>query len=206
MFENKRDAGRSEPALTWPEAISVRQPRTEGYLAGVWVSDQGSKIPMILASVSRDNVFPILLEILGSLKRYSEVANVALDTMSPQNSVDMEQRRDEVSLNLILSHLEDKAFQDALLANGDVSFAVMVPSHILECQLDAHKQIIIYAHNPEAMLGFELILRRHRIFPDQMKRDLPSELEHLHLNTSSSVDMNRFIASLGLEVEAEEEK
>lgn len=205
MFDNHRDTGHSEPALTWPEAIRVRQPRTEGYLAGVYQADTGCTIPTILASVSRDKVFPVLLEILDTLKHYSEVADVALDTMTPENDVDIAHCREEVSLNLILSYLEDAAFQDALLANGDLCFAVMVPAHKLECQLDAHKQIVIYADNPEALLRFELVLRRYGICPDQMKEDLPSELEHVHLNTSSTVVINRFIACLGLEVDSEEE-
>ena len=199
MFEKNRDTGRPEPELKWPDAICVQQPLTEGYLAAMYGVTERVQIPAIVASVSRDKIFPIFLEILDVFKQEGSNVDVSLDTITAENSIAHSQTRNDMSLNLILSHLEDTAFQDALLANWEVSLAIMNPERKLECQLDHHKQIIIYTASREAMFPFEVVLRKHGIQHDQQKSDIPSEINHMHLNNSSSEVLNRLIASLGLE-------
>lgn len=199
MFEKNRDTGRPEPELKWPDAICVQQPLTEGYLAAMYGVTERVQIPAIVASVSRDKIFPIFLEILDVFKQEGSNVDVSLDTITAENIIAHSQTRNDMSLNLILSHLEDTAFQDALLSNGEVSLAIMNPERRFECQLDHHKQIIIYTASREAMFPFEVVLRKHGIQPDQQKSDIPSEINHMHLNNSSSEVLNRLIASLGLE-------
>lgn len=132
----------------------------------------GFQVPVLVAAVSRENLFDLFLDLLEPL---GEVVDVVLETSHEsdgQKHLDL--FREDIDLPVLKSHCYD--FEEMLLNDGCAGMAVLSKAAPIEIQFDEHKLLVIYAQDLEP---FEEILKNHDIRPDTNLK-LITEGEHLH--------------------------
>jgi len=134
-------------------------------------------VPVLAASVSREKLFDVFLDLLEPL---GEVVDVVIETSHDSDGnqhVDL--FREAMDLPVLKSHCCD--YEDLLMHDGCTGIAVMSTEGPMEVQFDEHKLLVVYAPK----LGiFEAILRDHGVRKnDQLK--LITEGEHLHATDES---------------------
>lgn len=136
--------------------------------------DTGIKIPVLMASVSRDQVLDVFFELLEPL---GPVVDVVLETSHEQTGGHQDLYREDIDLPILKSILYD--FEDLLLNDGCTGIAVLNPRIPLEVQFDEHKLLIMY--------GQELVEFQDTLDDYQLPRveDLKfiTEAEHVHSST-----------------------
>jgi hypothetical protein len=155
------------PALSLPVV-----PR-EGYRRDVYRDPQtGHEVPLLAASVSRERLFDVFLELLAPL---GEAVDVVLETShDTAGSAHRDLFREGIDLPVLMSHFCD--FEDLLLHDGCTGAAVISPGAPMEVQFDEHKLLVVYARD---LRPFERIFRSFGIPRDDSLR-LITEGEHLH--------------------------
>lgn len=140
----------------------------------------GLEVPVLAASVSREQLFDVFLALLDPL---GDVVDVILET-SHENMGN--QHRD-----LCRSHIDRPVlesyfyeFEDLLLNDGCTGVAIVAQKKPIEVQFDEHKLLIVYAHNLEP---FARILREAGIARDDHMK-LLTEGEHLHTSDPRHLD------------------
>lgn len=130
------------------------------------------RIPTLAAAMSRDDLFPALMDMIESL---GEVVDVVLETSHETSGGEhIDLYRERIDLPVLMSHLYD--FEDLLLNDGCTGIAVLSTVKPIEVQFDEHKLLIVYARK---LRPFERILKRYGLRHDPELR-LITEGEHVH--------------------------
>jgi hypothetical protein len=132
----------------------------------------GFKVPVLAASVSRENLFDVFLDLLDPL---GEMVDVVLETSHDSDGANHRDLfREQIDLPIMKSHCCD--FEDLLLHDGCTGLATLSASNPMEVQFDEHKLLVVYAADMRPFIG---VLNRHGIARDD-KMKLITEGEHLH--------------------------
>ncbi|HEV2945933.1 MAG TPA: hypothetical protein VGX70_01065 [Gemmataceae bacterium] len=130
------------------------------------------RVPVLAASVSRENLFDMFLALLEPL---GPVVDVVLETShESRGSGHRDLYRERIDLPVLASQLYD--FEDLLLNDGCTGIAVIGVNGPMEVQFDEHKLLIVYAHD---LKPFEGILDGAGVERDDAMK-LITEGEHLH--------------------------
>ena len=142
-----------------------------------WYVDQdsGTRIPVLMASVSRDRLFDTFLSLLDPL---GEAVDVVLETSHDRdNGEHTDLYREQIDLPVLQSILYD--FEDLLLDDGCCGIAVLNPRRPMEVQLDEHKLLFVYGHDNDA---YERALDDNGVQCSEEMRFI-TEAEHIHSST-----------------------
>ena len=132
------------------------------------------RVPVLAASVSRENLFDLFLALLEPL---GPVVDVVLETShESRKGGHHDLFRERIDLPVLSSHLYD--YEDLLLNDGCTGVAVIGINGPMEVQFDEHKLLIVYAHD---LKPFEAILEQAGLERDDGMK-LITEGEHLHTN------------------------
>lgn len=129
-------------------------------------------VPVLAASISREKLFDVFLDLLGPL---GDVVDVVLETSHESSgSQHMDLFREAMDRPVLMSHCCD--YEDLLMHDGCTGIAVMSTEGPMEVQFDEHKLLVVYAPK---LAEFEAVMKEHGIARiDKMK--LITEGEHLH--------------------------
>ena len=145
--------------------------------------DTGIEIPVVMASVSREEIIDIFFEMLEPM---GDVVDVVLET---SHECDHGQHddliRESIDMPILRSILMD--YEDLLLDDGCMGIAVLNPNIPMEVQLDEHKLLIAYGKDLE---HYETTLDRYAL--DCME-DLKFITEAEHVHSSSEEFIRRFV-------------
>jgi len=152
------------------------QPK-QGYRHEVYVDENGgADVPVIMASVTREWLFPVFMELVSHL---GEEVDVVLET-SHDHAVSghLDLYREHIDLPVLSSILWE--YEDLLTDDGCTGIAVLNPSIPQEIQFDEHKLLIMYGSPLEP---FEMILEKFGIHHDP-EMSFITEAEHVHSSTA----------------------
>ncbi len=155
-----------------------------------------TRIPFLVASVSREKLFDVFLDLLSPL---GEVVDVILET-SHDDSGDKHRDlpREGIDQPVLASYFCE--FEDLLLNDGCTGVAVLSTTAPMEVQFDEHKLLIVYA---EDLQPFEEVLRQAGVRFDPKLR-LLTEGEHLHHSEPHYRDeFEQLCCRVGVAVEGE---
>ncbi len=147
-----------------------------------WYLDResGSRIPVIMASASREDLFDLFMDLLDPL---GEQPDVVLETSHDRDSSSHKDLyRENIDMPVLQSTLYD--FEDLLLDDGCSGIAVLNPQRPMEVQLDEHKLIIIYGNDHSE---FEEVFARYGIDCVEDMRFI-TEAEHVHSSSEEYID------------------
>jgi len=131
-----------------------------------------TKVPVLMASASREILFDIFMELIEPLG--CEV-DVVLETSHNRESAGhTDLYREHIDLPVFKSMLWD--FEDLLMNDGCTGMAVLNPSIPQEVQFDEHKLLIVYG-NP--LRAYEDVFNRFGVRRDD-KMKFITEAEHVH--------------------------
>jgi hypothetical protein len=140
----------------------------------------GLQVPVLAASVSREKLFDLFLELLQPL---GDTVDVVLETSHhSEGSNHRDLFRDHIDLPVLMSHFCD--YEDLLVNDGCTGVAVISTGEPMEVQFDEHKLLVVYARDLEP---FERILRQAGIERDDNLK-LITEGEHLHSSDDRHAD------------------
>jgi hypothetical protein len=132
----------------------------------------GIQVPVLAASVSRERLFDVFLELLGPL---GDVVDVVLETSHDSDgNQHQDLYREHIDLPVLKSHLCD--FEELLLHDGCTGIAVIATERPMEVQFDEHKLLVVYARDLEP---FREVLGQSGVSRDDRMK-LITEGEHLH--------------------------
>jgi hypothetical protein len=132
----------------------------------------GTKIPVIMASASRERLFELFVDLLGCL---GGTVDVVLETSHYGDTGEHQDLyREHIDMPVLTSTLYD--FEEMLLNDGCTGIAVLNPRKQQEIQFDEHKMLICYGSPLEV---FERVLIKHDVYPDDQIRFI-TEAEHVH--------------------------
>ncbi len=132
----------------------------------------GIEVPVLVAAISREQLFEIFLDLLDPL---GDVVDVILETSHHSDGAEHDDLlREEIDLPIFKSHCYD--FEDLLLNDGSTGVAVISSSGPMEVQFDEHKLVIVYARD---LKPFAEILENAGI-PRDDEMTIITEGEHLH--------------------------
>lgn len=145
-------------------------------------SETGVRIPVLMASASKELVFDLFLDLLEPL---GFEVDVVLETSHETDRKGHEDLyREHIDLPVLKSTLYD--FEDMLLNDGCTGIAVLNPNIPLEVQFDEHKMIIMYGQD---LSEFESILQDAGL---RCEEDLKFITEAEHVHSSSDEFQRRF--------------
>ena len=142
--------------------------------------DSGTKIPVLMASVSRESLLDVFMDLLDPV---GETVDVVLETSHERefgNHTDL--YREHIDMPVLKSTLYD--FEDLLMDDGCSGIAILNPQRPVEVQLDEHKLIIIYGSETAE---FEEVFLDHGIDCNDSMRFI-TEAEHVHSSSEEFVD------------------
>jgi len=154
-------------------------PRT-GYRHDMFQDRDGSiRIPVLMASASRETVLDLFFDLLDPL---GNEVDVVLETSHEQNvGGHLDLHREHIDLPVLKSILYD--FEDMLLNDGCSGVAVLNPQMPLEVQLDEHKLLIMYGQDLSA---FEQVMYDHAVECSEEIKFI-TEAEHVHSSSDEFV-------------------
>ena len=149
-----------------------------------WYVDQetGARIPVLMASVTRERLFDAFLSQLDLL---GESVDVVLENSHDKSSGQhTDLYREQIDMPVLQSILYD--FEDLLVDDGCCGIAVLNPRTPMEVQLDEHKLLFVYGQN-------------NAVYADALEsngvpciRDLQFITEAEHVHSSSDEYQQRF--------------
>lgn len=144
-----------------------------GYRFDSYVDEQaGVKIPVLMASASREMLFELFLDLLDPLGQEVDLVLETSHARAGRGHDDL--HREHVDLPVLKSILCD--FEDLLLDDGCLGIAALNPRVPLEVQFDEHKLLIIYGQE----LGeFEEVIASYGLHRDDSMKFI-TEAEHVH--------------------------
>ena len=145
----------------------------QGYRHDFYLDEESkTKVPVLMAAASRENLFDVFLELIEPLG--TEV-DVVLETSHNRDSAGhTDLYREHIDLPVFKSLLWD--YEDLLLNDGCTGIAVLNPSIPQEVQFDEHKLLIVYG-NP--LRAYEQVFARFGVRRDD-KMKFITEAEHVH--------------------------
>lgn len=149
-----------------------------------WYVDQnsGTRIPVLMASVSRERLFDTFLSLLDPLGESVDVVLETSHTGNTGNHTDL--YREHIDLSVLQSTLYD--FEDMLLDDGCCGIAVLNHRKPMEVQLDEHKLLFVYGQDNG---DYEKALNLNGVEANDDLRFI-TEAEHVH--SSSDEFQERF--------------
>ena len=131
-----------------------------------------TKVPVLMAAASRENLFDLFIELLDPL---GHEVDVVLETSHNRDSAGhTDLYREHIDMPILKSILYD--FEDLLMNDGCTGIAVLNPGIPQEVQFDEHKLLIVYG-NP--LKSYEDMLRQYSVGCDD-KMKFVTEAEHVH--------------------------
>ncbi len=107
--------------------------------------DSNQRVPVILASASRERLFDLFVDLVGSL---GDVVNVVLETSHHGDTGEHQDFiREHIDMPVLSSLLYE--FEDILMNDGCTGIAVVNPKRKQEIQFDEHKLLICYGSPQE---------------------------------------------------------
>lgn len=157
-------------------------PRT-GYRHEWYVDpDSGSRIPVLMASVTRERLFDSFLSLLDPL---GETVDVVLETSHDKvNGQHTDLYREQIDMPVLQSVLYD--FEDLLIDDGCCGIAILNPRIPMEVQLDEHKLLFVYGSENS---DYEQAFQANGVRRQEGMRFI-TEAEHVH--SSSDEYQRRF--------------
>lgn len=134
--------------------------------------DSRTKVPVLMASVSREILFDVFMDLLEPLGAELDVVLETSHRRGGEGHQDL--YREHIDGPVLKSLLWD--FEDLLLNDGCAGIAVLNPETPQELQFDEHKLLIVYG---EPLEPFEQVLRAHGISQADDIRFI-TEAEHVH--------------------------
>jgi hypothetical protein len=141
--------------------------------------ESGIKIPVLMASVSKEQLLDVFIDLMAPL---GDEVDVVLETSHERRGGHDDLYRESIDVPILKSTLYD--FEDLLLNDGCTGLAVLNPNIPLEIQLDEHKLIIMYG---QELVDFKDILDDYGLNCSEELKFI-TEAEHVH---SSSEDFSR---------------
>jgi hypothetical protein len=152
-----------------------------GYRHDVYTDkESGIKIPVLMASASREILFDLFIDLLDPL---GQEVDVVLETSHDgSNNQHQDLYREHMDLPVLKSTLYD--YEDLLLNDGCAGIAVLNPLIPLEVQFDEHKLLIMYGQGIDQ---FEGILDEYGV-PYDSELKFITEAEHVHSSSDESIE------------------
>lgn len=136
--------------------------------------ESGIKIPVLMASASRERLLDLFFDLLDPL---GDEVDVVLETSHERRGGHEDLYREQIDMPILKSTLYD--FEDLLLDDGCTGLAVLNPRIPLEVQFDEHKLLIMYGQD---LSVFEDILDDYGV-PGRPEMKFITEAEHVHAST-----------------------
>ena len=153
----------------------------QGYRFDVYHDEEsGSRMPVIMASASREVLFELFTELVEPLGNVVDVVLETSHTNAQGGHTDL--YREHMDQPVLMSTLWD--YEDLLTHDGCTGIAILNPRIPQEIQFDEHKLLIVYGHE---LSNYETILAEHGVERDDELRFI-TEAEHVH---SSSDDFTQ---------------
>jgi hypothetical protein len=134
--------------------------------------ESGSKMPVLAAAVSAENLFDLFMDLLDPLGDVVDVVMESSHDSEPGMHADL--YREHMETVILKSTLYD--YETLLLNDGCTGMAALNPNGPMEVQFDEHKLLFVYAHD---LQPFEDILISYGLKRDDTLKFI-SEAEHLH--------------------------
>jgi hypothetical protein len=145
----------------------------QGYRHDFYLDEETkTKVPVLMASASREILFDIFMELIEPLG--CEVDVVLETSHNRESSGHTDLYREHIDVPVFKSMLWD--FEDLLMNDGCTGMAVLNPSIPQEVQFDEHKLLIVYG-NP--LRAYEDVFARFGVKRDDKMKFL-TEAEHVH--------------------------
>jgi hypothetical protein len=153
----------------------------QGYRHDCYHDEQTkTKVPVLMAAASRENLFETFMDLLDPLGMEVDVVIETSHNRNHKGHVDL--YREHIDMPVLKSILWD--YEDLLLNDGCTGIAVLNPHIPLEVQFDEHKLLIAYGNELEP---FEEVLQERSIpCNDQLK--FITEAEHVHSSTDQYIE------------------
>ena len=175
-------------------SIDLQVVPRQGYRHDVYVDPTSeTKVPVIMASASRERLFDLFIDMIDSL---GPVVDVVLETSHYHTGGHQDHYREHIDMPVLKSILYD--YEEMLLNDGCTGIAVLNPKRQQEVQFDEHKLIIAYGSPLE---NYERVLIDHDVYIDKSIRFI-TEAEHVHTSSEQLYDQFQSLAMrLGMESE-----
>jgi len=135
-------------------------------------SETETRLPVIMAAASHENLFEVFVELIEPL---GNVVDVVLETShARENGGHVDLYREHMDVPVLLSILWE--FEDLLTNDGCTGIAVLNPNIPQEVQFDEHKLLIVYG---EQLSPYEQVLESYGIRDDEGIKFI-TEAEHVH--------------------------
>ncbi|MBN1395100.1 MAG: hypothetical protein JW959_08760 [Pirellulales bacterium] len=173
---------------------------TQGYRHDYYRDEENrNSVPVLMASVSRENLFETFMELLDPL---GFTVDVVLETShKKRHNGHADLYREHIDLPVLKSVLWE--FEDLLMNDGCTGVAVLNPGVPQEIQFDEHKLLIVYG---EQLRQFEEILQQRNIDRNEQIRFL-TEAEHVHSSSDLyAQQFNELKTRLGMDGEFAERR
>ncbi len=145
----------------------------QGYRHDFYLDEETkTKVPVLMASASREILFDIFMELVEPLG--CEVDVVLETSHNREGAGHTDLYREHIDVPVFKSMLWD--FEDLLMNDGCTGMAVLNPSIPQEVQFDEHKLLIVYG-NP--LRAYENVFARFGVRRDDKMKFL-TEAEHVH--------------------------
>lgn len=150
----------------------------EGFRHDTYVDEtSGAKIPVIMASVSKEKVFQTFMRLI---QRLGTMVDVVIESSHDSNSnghVDL--YREHIDMPVLTSILWE--YEDLLLNDGCTGIAVLNPEIPQEIQFEEHKLLICYGSPLEP---YEFVLDGAGV-REQPEIRFITEAEHVHSSSAN---------------------
>jgi hypothetical protein len=174
-------------------AMDLKIKPSQGYRHDVYVDeDSKTRVPVVMAAASREQLFPLFMELI---QRLGTVVDVVLESSHAQaegGHVDL--YREHIDMPVLTSILWD--YEDLLLNDGCTGIAVLNPARPQEIQFEEHKLLIVYGSPLEP---YEFTLESHGVSENQEMKFI-TEAEHIHSSSDDYAEQFfRLRTALGLD-------
>jgi hypothetical protein len=145
----------------------------QGYRHDFYVDEETkTKVPVLMASASREILFDIFMELIEPLGCEVDVVLETSHNRTGSGHTDL--YREHIDVPVFKSMLWD--YEDLLMNDGCTGMAVLNPAIPQEVQFDEHKLLIVYG-NP--LFAYEETFARFGVRRDD-KMKFITEAEHVH--------------------------
>ena len=152
----------------------------QGYRHDTYVDEETqTKVPVVMAAASREELFPLFLKLIQKLGPYVDVVLESSHSNVEGGHIDL--YREQIDMAVLTSILWD--FEDLLLNDGCTGIAVLNPNTPQEIQFEEHKLLIVYGSPLET---YEFILEQHGV-PENQGVKFITEAEHIHSTSDEYV-------------------
>ena len=153
----------------------------QGYRHDFYLDEETrTKVPVLMASASREILFDIFMELIEPLGCEVDVVLETSHNRDAAGHTDL--YREHIDLPVFKSMLWD--FEDLLMNDGCTGMAVLNPSIPQEVQFDEHKLLIVYG---KPLTAYGAVFNRFGIRSDDQMKFI-TEAEHVHSSSERFQD------------------